>query len=54
MKVTDNGKGFDYAMKASGNGLANMRKRAEGLNAIFSINSELNQGTRIQLIMPIA
>ncbi|MEI7727460.1 MAG: two-component regulator propeller domain-containing protein, partial [Bacteroidota bacterium] len=54
VRITDNGKGFDDATTPSGNGLVNMRKRAEGLNAIFSINSELNQGTCILLIMPIA
>ena len=53
MKVTDNGKGFDDAEKSSGNGITNMRKRAEALNAMISIDSEINRGTCIQLIMPI-
>ncbi|MEI8204428.1 MAG: triple tyrosine motif-containing protein [Bacteroidota bacterium] len=54
IKVTDNGIGFDDVLKSSGNGLVNMRKRAEGLNAQFQIDSVLNSGTCISLIMPIA
>jgi signal transduction histidine kinase len=46
--ITDNGKGFDQAKPGSGgNGLLNMRKRAEELGGMFEIHSEVGKGTKI-------
>ncbi|MGH7598700.1 MAG: sensor histidine kinase [bacterium] len=53
MEVVDAGKGFEVAQAKNGNGLANMRTRAEKLGGRFEIVSELGKGTRIQLIAPI-
>ena len=47
--VTDDGNGFDEAIIKRGNGLVNMRKRAEDIGAQFHIASEVNQGTRLEL-----
>ncbi|MCB9219240.1 MAG: hypothetical protein H6610_07260 [Ignavibacteriales bacterium] len=44
----ENGKGFDKnAIKDSGNGLKNMKNRAENIGGICEITSELNKGTQI-------
>ena len=55
--IQDDGRGFTYAAGNSstrGNGLKNMQKRAENMNANISIVSEPGKGTRITLSMPIA
>lgn len=53
LSVQDNGKGFVYLPDQGGfvnqSGLANMTKRANLMNAIFSIKSELGKGTLLQL-----
>jgi hypothetical protein len=51
--VKDNGKGFDVESADSGNGLNNMEKRAEKLNAKFDIISQPNKGTTITFAMRI-
>jgi signal transduction histidine kinase len=49
--ITDNGKGFDQLKPGSGgNGLLNMRKRAEELGGSFEINSLPSKGTKVMLI----
>jgi signal transduction histidine kinase len=46
--ITDNGKGFDQSKAGSyGNGLINMKKRAEELGGLFELNSSPGNGTRI-------
>ena len=46
--ISDNGKGFDQAKQGSGgNGLLNMRKRAEEMGGSFDIQSSPGHGTRI-------
>ena len=47
--IKDNGKGFDTNHKSEGNGLKNMKKRAEDLRGIFDIHSEPDKGTSIRL-----
>lgn len=47
--ITDNGKGFDANKNYSGNGIANMYKRAAELNGHLNINSVLNEGSFIKL-----
>jgi signal transduction histidine kinase len=53
MKVADNGQGFDMQQTASGNGLVNMNVRAKALYAEFKMTSIQNQGTHIELEMPV-
>lgn len=56
MTITDNGRGFnpDYLSKLAGNhvGLNIMRERAGRIQAQFSLESQLGNGTRIQLTLP--
>lgn len=50
MMVSDNGKGFTPGNGKSGNGLDNMRKRAENQKGKLEIESAPNAGTTIKLI----
>jgi signal transduction histidine kinase/ligand-binding sensor domain-containing protein len=59
--VRDNGKGFDAAEKTNGkydgfggNGLINMRRRAENLGGKFEIESEKGVGTSVEIRIPVA
>jgi signal transduction histidine kinase len=57
--IIDNGKGFDTTLQhvqtnvevLGGNGLKNMRARAENIHATFNIHSKINEGTKIQLVV---
>jgi ligand-binding sensor domain-containing protein/signal transduction histidine kinase len=49
LKISDNGKGFDLS-EAKGNGLINMKRRAERIGGKFSIQTD--RGTAIRLIIP--
>jgi len=51
--VSDNGIGFEIKTADSGNGLGNMQKRADALQAKLIINSEISKGTSVHLITPI-
>jgi len=53
ISISDNGKGFNVQNADSGNGLGNMRKRAETLRGKFEINSEEGNGTGIRLMIPV-
>ena len=53
LTISDNGKGFDTSNNTKGNGLNNMRKRAEQINAILEIKSSINKGTIISLKMEL-
>jgi signal transduction histidine kinase/streptogramin lyase len=48
--VRDNGKGFDPQSAEAGNGLGNMRQRAEELGAQLEITSAPGQGAAVSLI----
>lgn len=52
--IRDNGKGFDTARQTIGNGLKNMKKRAEEIRANLLIESHLDSGTTIQLTLAVA
>jgi signal transduction histidine kinase/Tfp pilus assembly protein PilF len=52
LEINDDGKGFDESKILPGNGLFNMRKRAEELGGTISIDSGLGKGTQIHLIWP--
>lgn len=52
IQITDNGIGFNVQKADSGNGLGNMRKRAQLLHGQFTIESG-SSGTRLTLIVPV-
>lgn len=52
MQVEDNGKGFS-GYSDQGNGLNNMKMRAEDSDGQLEINSRVNEGTAVHLIMPV-
>jgi signal transduction histidine kinase len=52
MLVKDNGKGFSHSSE-QGNGLNNMKTRAEDVGGQLEINSLINNGTTIHLIIPV-
>jgi signal transduction histidine kinase len=58
MSITDNGVGFntvqDQQGAVRGNGLRNMRKRAEAMNGSFQIVSAPESGTSVELRIPLA
>jgi hypothetical protein len=54
MKLSDNGKGFDGEKASSGNGLQNMRMRAERLGGILQIASSCGSGTVVEFKGPVA
>jgi signal transduction histidine kinase len=47
--IVDNGCGFDVAAVTAGNGLANLRHRAEVIGGELKFTSEPGKGTRITL-----
>lgn len=52
--IEDDGKGFDQSIENNGNGLSNMRKRAEMIGGSFTIKSIEKQGTFITILIPVA
>jgi signal transduction histidine kinase len=54
ISITDNGKGFDQTKPGSGgNGLLNMKKRAEEMGGKFEIQSTPGKGTRVGFRIPV-
>jgi signal transduction histidine kinase len=53
LDISDAGNGFELAQAKSGNGLANMRFRAEKLGGKFEIVSECGKGTHIKAVVPL-
>lgn len=51
--VRDDGVGFDITQEYTGNGLNNMKKRAEEISAILSIDSAVGKGTSIELNLKV-
>lgn len=51
--VADNGNGFDIEKVDLGNGLNNLRKRADEIGAIINIQSHKGLGTKVSLTMNI-
>ncbi|WP_026764630.1 ligand-binding sensor domain-containing protein [Sediminibacterium salmoneum] len=51
--ILDNGIGFNVQEADNGNGLGNMRKRADALNGKMNIQSQINTGTTIYLEIPV-
>ena len=52
--VADNGKGFDTKNAKQGNGMQNIKQRAEKWNASLKLDSAPGKGTSILLTMIIA
>jgi signal transduction histidine kinase/ligand-binding sensor domain-containing protein len=54
VELEDDGKGFDPSNTDSynGNGLPNMRVRAEAIGATFTIDSAPGKGTRARIVLP--
>jgi signal transduction histidine kinase len=61
LEICDNGKGFNLVGVASalpnrphaGFGLRNMKERVQCLGGNFNLNSEIDQGTKIKIFVPI-
>ncbi|MEO1022818.1 MAG: two-component regulator propeller domain-containing protein [Bacteroidota bacterium] len=53
IRIVDNGVGFDTGIPSSGNGIASIKQRAQELKADLSIESELQQGTHIELTVKL-
>lgn len=49
MKISDNGIGFDTSIHQNGNGMANMKRRAESQHGTLQIHSSNTNGTTIEL-----
>jgi signal transduction histidine kinase len=55
MEVVDNGRGFDLdnALDSGGMGLGSMKQRAARLGGELTIESALDQGTRVKVTVPL-
>lgn len=53
LSIADNGKGFESGKRNGGNGLKNMKSRAEELNGTLTINTSPGNGTVVHLELPI-
>jgi signal transduction histidine kinase len=53
VKATDDGKGFDASAISTGMGQQNMKRRAELLNAAYSLTSGNGNGTTLTLQVPL-
>jgi len=51
--IKDNGTGFDVVKADSGNGLGNMKKRADGVRGRLRIRSADGEGTEVKLSVPV-
>ena len=49
LHIKDNGRGFDMLSGSAGNGLFNMKKRAETLKGKLSVTSNIDKGTSVEL-----
>ena len=47
--ISDNGRGFDPALRVDGNGIDSMRKRAAAFGGTLSIDSSPGRGTRVMM-----
>jgi signal transduction histidine kinase len=57
MQIKDDGKGFDRCetekkILEKGSGLLNMKHHSEMIGATFTIESEVNKGTEINITLP--
>jgi len=54
LTVQDDGVGFDPRAESRGNGLANLRRRAEALSGSLEIRSAPGGGTRVEMRVPLS
>jgi signal transduction histidine kinase len=52
LAIEDDGVGFDVG-DTSGNGLRNMRERAEAMGGMLHVASEAGKGSRLRLTFPL-
>ena len=50
--IQDNGTGFDTSQETAGNGIKNMKRRAEEMKWDITVDSQAGRGTRIGLVLP--
>jgi signal transduction histidine kinase len=50
--ISDNGQGFDATVARAGMGLTNMRERVAALNGTIEVQSALEQGTTLHIVIP--
>jgi len=53
ISISDNGRGFDIANHAMGNGLPNMKQRLEVIGGRCNVDSRLGKGTTILMHVPV-
>jgi signal transduction histidine kinase len=53
LTIEDDGVGFDVGTGAVGNGLRNMRERAEAMGGALLVTSAAKKGTRLRMTFPI-
>jgi signal transduction histidine kinase len=51
LRIRDDGVGFDTSQENAGNGLKNMKRRADEMKAEFLIESNIGGGTQVELIL---
>ena len=51
---TDNGKGFELSTVRYGLGLINQKKRVERLNGTYNLKSQLNEGIKTKITIPLS
>ncbi|MGZ5189927.1 MAG: tetratricopeptide repeat-containing sensor histidine kinase [Flavisolibacter sp.] len=49
LQIEDNGNGFDATRAGNGNGLSNMKQRAQDIGAAYILDAINNKGTRVSL-----
>lgn len=54
VEIADNGRGFDPSAAAEGDGLRNLRTRAQELNGKLEILSGSGKGTTFRLVVPVS
>ena len=53
IQISDNGNGFDAQHHSDGNGLENMKARAENVGGKFALTSVHGKGTDISIVIPM-
>ncbi len=51
--IADNGKGFNTNNQLAGNGLKNIKERIAEINGTYTMDSEVNRGTAIIILLPL-
>jgi signal transduction histidine kinase len=54
MQLKDNGLGFNELAAKSGNGLRNLRERAQEIKGTVTLKSTIGHGTEVELTLPLA